>query len=38
MRAGSIHRTGAELACVPSHLVVVVEGTDGRENGVDAVP
>jgi hypothetical protein len=38
MRAGSIHRTGAELACVPSHLVVVVEGTAGKENDLDAIP
>ena len=38
MRAGSIRRVHAELACVPSRLVVVVEGAQEGENGLDAIP
>lgn len=38
VRAGKISRVRSELACVPSHLVVVVEcGPDGKD-GLDAVP
>ncbi len=38
MRAGSIRRVHAELACVPSRLVVVVEGVQEEANGLDAIP
>lgn len=38
MRAGHIRRVHAELACVPSHLVVVVEGSKDGPDGLDAIP
>ena len=38
MRAGTIRRIHAQLACVPSRLVVVVEGAQEETNGLDAIP
>ena len=38
VRAGRVSRVRSELACVPSRLVVVVEGGPDGKDGLDAVP
>ena len=36
MRQGAVHRVGEKLVCVPSRIVVTIEG-DEKTNGLDAV-